>query len=57
MGDDGILEVWAGTEGPTYVRMAASAAAGIGEDRVRVHVPFAGGSFGLHSSAGHDPTS
>jgi isoquinoline 1-oxidoreductase subunit beta len=57
MGDDGILEVWAGTEGPTYVRMAASAPAGIGEDRVRVHVPFAGGSFGLHSSAGHDPTS
>jgi isoquinoline 1-oxidoreductase subunit beta len=57
MGDDGILEVWAGTEGPTYVRMAASAAAGIGEDRVRVHVPYAGGSFGLHSSSGHDPTS
>ena len=57
MGDDGILEVWAGTEGPTYARMAASAAAGIGEDRVRVHVPYAGGSFGLHSTSGHDPTS
>ena len=57
MGDDGILEVWAGTEGPTYVRMSASAAAGIGEDRVRVHVPYAGGSFGLHSSSGHDPVS
>jgi isoquinoline 1-oxidoreductase beta subunit len=57
MGDDGILEVWAGTEGPTYVRMSASAAAGIGEDQVRVHVPYAGGSFGLHSSSGHDPVS
>ena len=57
MGEDGILEVWAGTEGPTYARMAASAAAGIGKDRVRVHVPYAGGSFGLHSSAGHDPAS
>ncbi len=57
MGDDGILEVWAGTEGPEYTRMAASAAAGIDKDRVRVHVPYAGGSFGLHSSAGHDPTS
>ena len=57
MVDDGILEVWASTEGPTYVRMAASAAAGIGEDRVRVHVPYAGGSFGLHSTSGHDPTS
>jgi isoquinoline 1-oxidoreductase beta subunit len=57
MGEDGILEVWAGTEGPTYARMAASAAAGIGEDRIRVHVPFAGGSFGLHSTSGHDPVS
>jgi isoquinoline 1-oxidoreductase subunit beta len=57
MGDDGILEVWVGTEGPTYARMAASAAAGLGEDQVRVHVPYAGGSFGLHSSHGHDPTS
>jgi isoquinoline 1-oxidoreductase beta subunit len=57
MGDDGILEVWAGTEGPEYTRMAASAAAGIDKERVRVHVPFAGGSFGLHSTSGHDPTS
>lgn len=57
MGDDGILEVWTGTEGPTYARMSASAAAGIGEDRVRVHVPFAGGSFGLHSTSGRDPVS
>ena len=57
MGDDGILEVWASTEGPVYTQMAASAAAGIEQERVRVHVPFAGGSFGLHSTSGHDPTS
>ena len=57
MGDDGILEVWAGTESPEYTRMAASAAAGIDKDRVRVHVPMAGGSFGLRSSAAKDPTS
>jgi isoquinoline 1-oxidoreductase beta subunit len=57
MGDDGILEVWAGTEGPVYTQMAASAAAGIDQDRVRVHVPFAGGSFGLHSTSGRDPVS
>jgi isoquinoline 1-oxidoreductase beta subunit len=57
MGDDGVLEVWASTEGPEYVRMAASAAAGIDKDRVRVHVPYAGGSFGLHSSSGRDPVS
>jgi isoquinoline 1-oxidoreductase subunit beta len=57
MGDDGILEVWAGTEGPDYTQMAASAAAGLDKDRVRVHVPYAGGSFGLHSTSGHDPVS
>jgi isoquinoline 1-oxidoreductase subunit beta len=57
MGDDGILEVWVGTEGPEYVRMTASAAAGIDKDQVRVHVPYAGGSFGLHSTSGHDPVS
>jgi len=57
MGDDGILEVWAGTEGPDYTQMAASAAAGISQDRVRVHVPYAGGSFGLHSTSGRDPAS
>jgi isoquinoline 1-oxidoreductase subunit beta len=57
MGDDGILEVWAGTEGPDYTQMAASAAAGLDKDRIRVHVPYAGGSFGLHSTSGHDPAS
>jgi isoquinoline 1-oxidoreductase subunit beta len=57
MGDDGVLEVWAGTESPVFVRMVAAAAAGIEKDRVRVHVPYAGGSFGLHSSAGRDPVS
>jgi hypothetical protein len=34
--------------------MAAAAAAGIGQHRIRVHVPFAGGSFGLHSTSGRD---
>lgn len=57
MSDSDTLEVWAGTEGPEYVRMAASTAAGIDKDRIRVHVPYAGGSFGLHSTSGHDPVS
>jgi len=57
MCDDGILEVWAGTEGPDYTQMAAAAAAGLDKDRIRVHVPYAGGSFGLHSTSGHDPVS
>jgi isoquinoline 1-oxidoreductase subunit beta len=36
--------------------MSASAAAGVDAEHVHVHVTFAGGSFGLHSSAAHDPT-
>jgi isoquinoline 1-oxidoreductase subunit beta len=57
MGDDGILELWTGTEGPKYERMSAAGVAGIGEDKIRVHVPYAGGSFGLHSTSGRDPVS
>jgi isoquinoline 1-oxidoreductase subunit beta len=56
MREDGVLEVWAGTESPEYARMSASEAAGIDKDRVEVHVTFAGGSFGLHSSSERDPT-
>ncbi len=57
MRDDGTLEVWCSTESPEYTRMSAAAASGIDADRVRVHVTFAGGSFGLHSTSGKDPTS
>ena len=57
MREDGVLDVWFGTEGPEYVRMNASAVAGIDKEQVEVHVTFAGGSFGLHSSAEHDPVS
>jgi isoquinoline 1-oxidoreductase beta subunit len=56
MRDDGVLEVWASTESTEYVRMAASGSGGIEPDRVHVNVPFAGGSFGLHSSSTNDPT-
>jgi isoquinoline 1-oxidoreductase subunit beta len=56
MREDGVLEVWAGTEGPEFVKMNASSIAGIDKEQVEVHVPFTGGSFGLHSSAEHDPT-
>ncbi len=53
---DGVLDVWASTESPEFTRMSASAAGGIDPDQVEVHVTFAGGSFGLHSSSGRDPT-
>jgi isoquinoline 1-oxidoreductase subunit beta len=55
MREDGVLDVWAGTEGPEYVKMNASSIAGIDKEQVEVHVTFAGGSFGLHSSAERDP--
>jgi isoquinoline 1-oxidoreductase beta subunit len=57
MRDDGVLEVWVGSEAPEYVKMNASSIAGIDKEQVEVHVTFAGGSFGLHSSAERDPTS
>ena len=56
MREDGVLEVWVGTEAPEYVKMNASSIAGIDKEQVEVHVTFAGGSFGLHSSAERDPT-
>jgi isoquinoline 1-oxidoreductase beta subunit len=56
MREDGVLEVWASTESPEFTRMSASEAAGIDKEQVEVHVTFAGGSFGLHSSSGGDPT-
>jgi isoquinoline 1-oxidoreductase beta subunit len=56
MREDGVLEVWASTESPEYTRMSASEAAGIDKEQVEVHVTFAGGSFGLHSSSERDPT-
>jgi len=57
MREDGVLEVWVGSEAPEYVKMNASSIAGIEKDQVQVHITFAGGSFGLHSSAEHDPVS
>jgi isoquinoline 1-oxidoreductase beta subunit len=56
MREDGVLDVWASTESPEWTRMSASATAGIDKEQVEVHVTFAGGSFGLHSSAERDPT-
>jgi isoquinoline 1-oxidoreductase beta subunit len=55
MREDGVLEVWASTESPEYSRMSASEAAGIDKEQVEVHVTFAGGSFGLHTTSERDP--
>lgn len=43
---DGRLEVWAPTQVPGLARAAAAKAAGVGADRVILHVPFLGGGFG-----------
>ncbi|MEA2145175.1 MAG: isoquinoline 1-oxidoreductase subunit beta, partial [Solirubrobacteraceae bacterium] len=56
MREDGVLEVWVASEAPEYVKMNASSIAGIDKEQVEVHITFAGGSFGLHSSADRDPT-
>ena len=50
------LDVWVGSETPEYVKMNASSIAEIDKEQVEVHITFAGGSFGLHSSAERDPT-
>src|SRR5882762_6898298 len=58
MSEDGVLEVWAGTESPVYTQMTGARIAGVAQEHVRVHVPDAGGSFGLHYSSGaNDPAS
>jgi len=58
MREDGVLEVWAGTESPVYTQMVGSRIAGVDQQSVVVHVPDAGGSFGLHYSSGaNDPAS
>jgi len=51
MSADGVLEVWAGTESPVYTQMTGARIAVRGTKHVRVHVPDAGGSFGLHYSS------
>jgi isoquinoline 1-oxidoreductase beta subunit len=56
MREDGVLDVWVASEAPEYVKMNASSIAGIDKEQVEVHITFAGGSFGLHSSAERDPT-
>jgi len=56
MNEDGVLGVWAGTESLVYTRVAGARIAGIDQDRVRVRVRDAGGSFGLHYNSGaNDP--
>src|SRR4051794_33063975 len=52
---DGTLEVWASTESPEWTRISAAQAAGIDKEQIEVHVTFAGGSFGLHSTSERDP--
>jgi isoquinoline 1-oxidoreductase beta subunit len=57
MREDGVLEVWVGSETPEYVKMNASSIAGIDKEQIEVHITYAGGSFGLHSTAERDPIS
>jgi len=40
------VEVWAPTQVPSFARRAAALAAGVAEDRVKLHVTLLGGGFG-----------
>jgi isoquinoline 1-oxidoreductase beta subunit len=46
MGEDGVLEIWAGHQAPDFYQAAAAEVAGITPDKVRLHVMKTGGSFG-----------
>ncbi len=43
---DGALQIWAGTQGPTVARREAALAAGIDEDAVTITTTLLGGAFG-----------
>ena len=43
---DGRLDVWAGTQAPTQVRIEAEAITGLDGDDIHVHTPYMGGGFG-----------
>lgn len=43
---DGALQIWAGTQGPTVARREAALAAGIAEDAVTITTTLLGGAFG-----------
>lgn len=47
MRSDGILEVWVAWQTPRSVIEAAMAASGLPRERIEVHMPYAGGGFGL----------
>jgi len=57
MRENGVLDVWSSSESPEYTRMNAAEAAGVEKEQIEVHIPLAGGSFGLHTSVRNDPTS
>ena len=46
MGEDGVLEIWAGHQSPDFYQAAAAQVAGITPDKVRLHVMKTGGGFG-----------
>lgn len=43
---DGRLQIWAGTQSPTFLATKAAAAVGLETDAVEVHTTFLGGGFG-----------
>ena len=54
MGEDGVLEVWAGHQMPDLYQAVAAQVAGVPPDKVRLHVMKTGGGFGRRAVADAD---
>lgn len=50
MRDDGVVEIWSGSQAPDAARRLVSALLDVPLERVEVHVTYAGGGFGLRSA-------
>jgi len=53
---DGMLETWSGHQFPTFDHMLAAKAAGLPQDKVRLHTLVSGGSFGRRANVWSDFT-
>jgi isoquinoline 1-oxidoreductase beta subunit len=53
---DGLLETWSGHQFPTFDHMFAAQAAGLPEDKVKLHTLVSGGSFGRRANGWSDFT-
>lgn len=51
--ENGVCDVWAGTQAPTVIRGVAAQYCGLSAENVHIHNQFMGGGFGRRTTAGH----